>query len=120
MGDLSEHFSSSEFACHCGCGTIKASPSILALLEEIRSHLGHPLLITSGSRCRKHNKGVGGSERSAHLTGHAADLSALGGLGRYRILSAAINAGATRIGVGKNFIHVDTASRLPTPRLWTY
>jgi len=120
MGDLSEYFSSKEFSCHCGCGAAKASPEIINLLEIMRRSLGHPLLITSGTRCEAHNKKVGGGERSAHLTGHAADLSALGGMGRYRILNAAFQAGANRIGVGKDFVHVDTSPDLPSPRLWTY
>ena len=37
--------------------------------------VGVPVVITSGTRCRRHNAAVGGVYNSLHLTGSAADIS---------------------------------------------
>jgi len=47
-----------------------------AKLEEIRSLLGVPVLVSSGYRCPALNKAVGGSKGSAHMLGLAADITA--------------------------------------------
>jgi hypothetical protein len=47
-----------------------------AKLEEIRSLLGVPVLVSSGYRCPALNKAVGGSKGSAHMLGLAADFTA--------------------------------------------
>lgn len=48
-------------------------------LEVVRSNLvGHPILISSGFRCREVNAIVGGSRTSAHLDGRAADFTCPG------------------------------------------
>lgn len=44
-------------------------------LDVIRSNFGHPLIITSGYRCSKLNKLVGGVDDSKHQYGNALDIS---------------------------------------------
>lgn len=44
------------------------------VLEPARIALGAPIIITSGYRCPKLNKVVGGVSNSQHVTGQAADL----------------------------------------------
>lgn len=44
-------------------------------LEAVRSLLGYPLHINSGYRCEQLNKAVGGSAKSAHMQGWAADFT---------------------------------------------
>ena len=46
------------------------------LLEEIRSILGAPVVVSSGFRCEEVNTLVGGAENSAHRWGGAADIEA--------------------------------------------
>ena len=46
------------------------------LLEPMRIAYGKPITVTSGYRCEKLNKAVGGVNGSAHLRGDAADLTA--------------------------------------------
>lgn len=74
MGDLSENFSRSEFACKCGCGFDDVDPALVRALEELRALAGGPLHILSGCRCPKHNKKVGGATHSQHVLGRAADV----------------------------------------------
>ena len=73
MGDISKHFSRSEFACKCGCGFDTVDVELIENLQAIRSALG-PVTITSGCRCFEYNKKVGGSANSQHLYGRAADI----------------------------------------------
>lgn len=44
------------------------------ILEPLRHHYGRPIIITSGFRCEKLNKAVGGSKTSQHRFGQAADI----------------------------------------------
>lgn len=94
--------------------------SIIELLESCRNDAGIPFVITSSIRCKAHNDAVGGSDRSAHLTGHAVDISAKTGAQKRAILKAAMTWGAPRLGVAKDFIHIDTAPYLVQNVVWTY
>ena len=77
-----DEFTSSQYAVRNGidntpCEVVLGNLKITALgMEEIRVHLGVPLFITSGYRCPKLNKCVGGSKKSAHVDGYAADFIA--------------------------------------------
>lgn len=46
------------------------------ILEPMRIAYGKPITVSSGYRCEKLNRAVGGVENSAHLLGYAADLQA--------------------------------------------
>lgn len=69
------HFKKEEFKCKCGCGLNNINYNLVKILEDIRFHFGgKPLIITSGTRCQKHNAAVGGIKGSEHLKGNAADF----------------------------------------------
>ena len=44
------------------------------VLQPLRDHLGKPVVVSSGYRCKDLNKKVGGVENSQHLKGEAADI----------------------------------------------
>lgn len=44
------------------------------ILQPVRERFGKPIKITSGFRCPRLNKAVGGSKSSQHLYGEAADI----------------------------------------------
>ena len=46
----------------------------LEVLQPLRDHLGKPVVVSSGYRCKDLNKKVGGVENSQHLKGEAADI----------------------------------------------
>lgn len=52
---------------------------LLGVLDDLREFYGKPIRITSGYRCTKLNKLVGGSPTSAHVIGCAADLQPVQG-----------------------------------------
>jgi uncharacterized protein YcbK (DUF882 family) len=89
MGDITNNFNVSEFACKCGCGLKYPSPALVSLLQKIRDRTGKAVTIESGWRCTKRNVDVGskiagkrpiskgqcGDETaSAHTRGEAADI----------------------------------------------
>jgi len=114
-----KHFKPEEFTCPC-CGRCEMRQEFVKKLDELRDWLGEPLHITSGFRCRKHNKEVNGSGNSAHLKGLAADIYIPNSIFRYKIIAFAIILGIQRMGIGTNFIHLDIDKTKPHPCIWVY
>lgn len=48
---------------------------LIPRLNQIREEWGHPIYVNSGYRCEKLNKKVGGSKKSSHMKGLAADIT---------------------------------------------
>lgn len=71
---LTKNFSRSEFACKDQCGFDDIDIRLVEMLQQVRDHFDAPITITSGCRCEAHNTSVGGSHRSQHLYGKAADF----------------------------------------------
>ena len=69
-----KYFKQSEFACKDGCGFDDINLKLVKILDEMREHYGRPIIITSGCRCKKHNREVQGVDTSRHVYGKAADL----------------------------------------------
>lgn len=114
---LSEHFDSSEFACHCGCGYMNdgkdVAPTLIDLLEKIRKRCGEilgrdcPLTINSGVRCPEHNANEGGASNSQHLYGLAADVATPEGMTDDEFAAVGEECGADGIGYYNGRIHFD-------------
>lgn len=116
---LSKDFSLSsnpKFKCGC-CGKYILNELLLQSLQELRDLVGVPIEIFSGYRCESHNKKVGGSKKSQHIVGNAADIYIPG----YTIdqmidvvkkIEAFKNGGIGRY-PGKKFIHVDVRPNGP-------
>ena len=94
--------------------------TFVRMLEMIRISLGEPMVISSGYRCEKRNAKVGGAPNSAHLRGLAVDIKIPNNEYRYRLLKIAMLFDIPRIGIGKDFVHLDIDRSLPHPRIWVY
>lgn len=114
------YFQDEEFVCKCGCGKVYVHPKLLNLLEKTREIYGKPIIIESGYRCFKHNAEVGGVPGSAHLTGEAADLRCTFGPDRFALLNIFFALAVKRIGIARNYIHVDVSETLPQDQTWLY
>ena len=123
-----KYFKLSEFACPCcGKGGTEMNLKLLVMLDEAREIAGVPFVITSGYRCLGHHtdiyKKLGHPvlKDSPHLIGVAADISAEGAA-RWNILNGLVRAGFKRIGIGKDFFHVDVDERKikAFPCVWIY
>lgn len=47
---------------------------VMYILDMVRVHIGKPILVNSGYRCKKLNEMVGGAHNSMHTKGLAADF----------------------------------------------
>lgn len=47
---------------------------VMYILDMVRVHMGKPIFVNSGYRCKKLNEIVGGSQKSMHIKGLAADI----------------------------------------------
>jgi zinc D-Ala-D-Ala carboxypeptidase len=117
LGDLSEHFSKAELACHC-CGTLKIEPALIDALELFRSLAGRSVVVHDAYRCPAHNQKVGGVNDSEHTCGMAADVS-IPGLSVQQMFEVALRVPAfVNGGIGVydgDFLHVDVR---PHPARW--
>ena len=103
-----KYFSRSEFACKCGCGFSAVDIGLLDILIDIREHFDSPLTINSACRCYSHNKNIGGTNKSKHLFGMAADIT-VNGITDERVQDYVLNKypNSKGIGVYDLFTHID-------------
>ena len=114
-----KYFKLDEFKCPC-CGEVHMNEMFLDRLDAARKLAGVPFVITSGYRCPKHNKEVGGVPDSAHVKGFAADIKCTNSRNRFLIIDALIKTRFNRLGIGKDFIHVDCDIDKDSNVIWTY
>lgn len=117
---MKNYFSISEQVCKCGCGKGKLDSEFLERLNLARQIANIPFIVTSAYRCEKHNKEVKGSPTSSHLLGLAADIKAEDSITKFLIIKALLDVGFNRLGIGKNFIHVDSDPNKIQNVLWMY
>ena len=63
------------------------------LLEQVRTRLGAPVIVSSGYRCPELNEAVGGRPNSQHLTGQAVDFICPGFGSPATVVSALVDSG---------------------------
>lgn len=107
--DTVKYFTPGEFACKCGCGCdTPVEPRLLRLADQVRSHFGAPCIVSSGVRCEKHNKAVGGVSGSRHLQGKAMDFR-IEGSSATKTLAYVQSLPGVRYAyaIDKNYVHMD-------------
>lgn len=129
MGDLSAHFSWSEFATHDGTpvpADCRAGYAALVkyVLEPMRAKFG-TCTVTSGYRHPAYNRRIGGALRSVHMCGHGGGIHGAAADVRFRLGTIRLwHASADRLltehfppggGLGLydhpgGWVHVDTRS----------
>jgi len=117
-----KYFKESEFFCQCGCGRDfnYMDENVVRNLDRARAVSGIPFVLTSSIRCLSHNKKVGGSKNSSHLSGYAVDIKCTMAYYRFKIVEALLDVGFSRIGIGKDFIHADQDPDKPKELIWGY
>lgn len=114
---MAKYFTEKEFACP-DCGLSALDPKLIDILDEAREEFGRPIIITSGTRCLKHNKKVGGKPNSAHLVrpdgwSKAVDVRCYAGTTRFQLVSIFLALGIRRMEITNLHLHVDIAEELP-------
>ena len=105
---LSLNFRVREFACKDGSDVIFISPTLVDILQKVRTHFGRRVTVNSTYRTLRHNKSQNGATNSQHLYSLAADIIVSGTAPKTVAQYAETllpNSGG--IGIYKNFTHVD-------------
>ena len=128
MPDHSEHFSTAELRCRCGCGQALMDAKFLQKLEDLRTAYGAPMTVTSGYRCPAHNTKISHTgAHGPHTTGCAIDIK-IHSAAAYKLLLLALQFGFSGLGVSQRgpmesrFLHIDNLPHpaYPRPRVWSY
>lgn len=104
---IADNFNLREFACKC-CGAVKIDSELVQRLQFLRDRIKRPITITSGYRCQKHNREVGGAQNSYHTQGLAVDI-VVENYGLEELANLAKAMGFKGIGIYKTggFLHLD-------------
>ena len=103
---ITKNFKRAEFACPDCDKDRPLDSKLIYLLQSLREKIKKPIYISSGLRCKKYNRKIGGYIRSPHMSGKAVDIK----VKNMHIVDLALEAkeiGFSRIGIYKSFIHVD-------------
>ncbi len=107
------YFDREEFRCHCGgkyCGGFPEEPEerLLRAADQVREHFSVPVTVSSGVRCPKHNRNVGGVYNSRHLTGKAMDF-AVSGIPAQTVLGYVQSLPEIRYAyaINESYVHMD-------------
>lgn len=111
-----KYFTLDEFACPC-CGRSEMNLDFVMRLDKARMISNTGYKINSGCRCEKHNTEVGSTSEN-HTSGHGADIKARDNHKRGKILRGLYRAGFNRVGIRKDFIHVDDMDKVES--CWLY
>ena len=118
---MSKYFHANEFKkCTPSCSLDDMDGGFLALLDSIREAAGIPLVLNCAYRSAAWEKSHGRTGNSAHTRGKAVDIRCTTSTNRLKIVKAAILCGIKRIGIGKNFVHLDNDASLSQNVMWHY
>jgi len=116
--NISRNFKVKELAATDGARYARISPELVEGLQRIRDRVGSAVVVNSGYRHNVLNEAVEGADKSQHITGRAADISASAkrplDLARIALEELGCDIG---IGLGRNSIHVDLRGQLTS---WRY
>lgn len=116
-----KYFKPEEFKrCQPSCDIDQMEPELLRLLDLLREKVHFPIVLNSAYRSVEYEKQMGRSGSSAHTLGQAVDIRCTSVSRRFKIVKAAFEVGFTRIGIDKNFIHLDTSLTHDDFVLWLY
>ena len=116
-----KYFSAAEFKrCTPSCTIDQMDDKFLLTLDALRAQAGIPLKLSCAYRSVAWDKSKGRDGKSAHCKGLAADIVCNSSSTRSKIIRAAHAIGIRRIGIGNNFIHVDTDASKAQDVIWHY
>lgn len=107
------NFKIREFRCKDGSDSILIDSRLVRMLQNVRSHFGSAVSITSAYRTESYNKRIKGAPASYHTKGMAADFTVTG-ISNREVASFLEKSGAKGIGFYNftgGFVHADTRSQ---------
>jgi hypothetical protein len=116
-----KYFSEKDFEkCTPSCTLSDMNHSFIKKLDIARMVAHTPFKLSSAFRSKIWEQEQGRNGTSSHTKGLAVDIVANNSATRYLIISALLSVGLTRIGLGKNFIHVDMDEEKSQNVIWHY
>ena len=104
---LTNNFWLSEFACD---DQVDIDIKLVKELQKLRDFIGKPIKVTSGYRTPERNKRIGGSSKSKHMEGIAADIC-VEGMSIEELYYIANHFAFNGIGVYNYHLHVDVREK---------
>lgn len=121
MSEQYNYFSERDFLrANPVCKISDMEIDFLYKLDQARYHSGIPYIINSAHRTKEHELKKGRDGTSSHIKGIAVDIKATTSRDRFLILKGLLKAGFKRIGIGKDFIHVDDDKQKHSKLIWHY
>lgn len=102
------------------CSLSDMNERFMLKLDDARLISGVPYKINSAYRTVEYEKLKGRNGKSSHTKGLAVDIRCINSNERYNIILGLLEAGFNRIGIGKDFIHVDDDQTKPNNVIWVY
>ena len=96
------------------------SPSTLERFDKAREIAGIPFVVNSAYRTEQHEKNMGRTGTSSHITGRAMDIACNDSVSRWKIVQALQQAGFNRIGIARTFVHADDDPDKAGNVIWVY
>ena len=117
----SKYFSESEFKrCTPPCSLQDMEQSTMDKADKARQLAGIPFVINSAYRSVAYEKSKGRAGTSSHTLGKAIDIRCYSPESRYKVVTALLKAGFTRIGIANNYIHADDSEKHRQGVIWLY
>lgn len=105
--------------CRPMCNMTDMNEEFMKVLDDARELAGVPFKLTSAYRTKEYELSKGRTGTSSHCKGVAVDIYCTDSRKRYLIVQSLIAVGFMRIGIAKNFIHVD-ADEDKRASIWLY
>lgn len=113
--------------CVPACSVGDLNPRLVERILMAQKMSGHPFLITSAFRSREWELSKGRKGTSSHCrysdgkpSSLAVDVRTVDSHTRFKVVVGAAMAGFERIGVGKNFVHLDIDYNKAHPVIFHY
>lgn len=116
-----KYFKESEFKkCVPSCSLQDMQQHTMDRLDRAREIAGIPFVLNCAYRSVEWDEAKDRDGKSAHTTGEAVDIRCNTSANRMKIVKALIEAGFTRIGIGKTYVHADDCASKPQNVMWDY
>ena len=118
---VAKYFNESEFRkCTPSCSLQDMDARLIGKLDLAREKAGIPFVLNSAYRSVAWEKGRGRTGTSSHCKGMAVDIRCNSYYNRWKVVRGLMEAGFTRIGIGKTYVHADCDPDKTQNVIWDY